>query len=262
MLTAAPSCSLHASLQSFVKGQSLLCLGPDNWFRWRCARIVHNTHFETVILVLIAASSVTLALDRPSLDPESRLARSIRIMDYIFTAAFTIEALLKIIAWGFACSSKNAYIRNGWNVLDLIVVSVGYVLIILEQTGAGGDNIAMLRVLRTLRALRPLRAASRYEGLKAVVNALFAVLPAMVNVALVCFLFYVLFGILAVNLFKGKLFYCEDVNSGDMIDPFYVLPRAAVLTEDYCKAGTHLVNASAFHSQLGVPVPAYTLETQ
>jgi hypothetical protein len=249
-------------LQHFIKGKSLMCLGPDNWFRWRCARIVHNTHFETVILVLIAASSVTLALDRPNLDPQSRLSRAIHVMDYIFTGAFTIEAIFKIIAWGFAFSSKNAYIRNGWNVLDLIVVSVGYVLIILEQTGVGGDNIAMLRVLRTLRALRPLRAASRYEGLKAVVNALFAVLPAMVNVALVCFLFYVLFAILAVNLFKGKLFYCEDVTSGDIIDPFYVLPHGVSLTEEYCKAGLHLINSSAYHSQLGIPVPAYTLETE
>lgn len=249
-------------LKGFIKGNSMMCLGPDNWFRWRCARIVHNTHFETVILVLIAASSITLALDRPSLDPQSRLARSIRIMDYIFTGAFTVEAILKIIAWGFAFSSKNAYMRNGWNVLDLVVVSVGYIIIILEQTGVGNDNIAMLRVLRTLRALRPLRAASRYEGLKAVVNALFAVVPAMVNVALVCFLFYVLFAILAVNLFKGKLFYCEDINSGDVIDPFYVLPSGAVLTEEYCKARTHLVNASAYHSRLGVPVPAYTLETE
>lgn len=65
--------------------------------------------------------------------------------------------------------------RNGWNVLDFLIVLVGFALIAVEATGASQNDIKMLRVLRTLRALRPLRAASRFEGLKVVVNALFAV---------------------------------------------------------------------------------------
>ncbi len=52
---------------------------------------------------------------------------------------------------------------------------VGFALIAVEATGASQNDIKMLRVLRTLRALRPLRAASRVEGVKVVVTALFAV---------------------------------------------------------------------------------------
>ncbi len=42
--------------------------------------------------------------------------------------------------------------------------------------------------------------ASRASGIKVVVNALFQTVPAMGNVALVCFLFFFVFAILATNL--------------------------------------------------------------
>jgi hypothetical protein len=38
-----------------------------------------------------------------------------------------------------------------------------------------------------------------------VVNALFASIPALGNVLLVCLLFYLIFGIMAVNLFAVRL---------------------------------------------------------
>ncbi len=59
------------------------------------------------------------------LRPDSRLGQAIRIADYIFTGAFALEALLKIITYGFAFTGSHAYIRNGWNVLDFTIVLVG-----------------------------------------------------------------------------------------------------------------------------------------
>jgi len=62
-------------------------------------------------------------------------------------------------------------------------------------------QLAGLRALRTLRALRPMRVASRLPGMKVVVSALFAAIPSLGNVVLVCLLFYLVFGIMGVNLF-------------------------------------------------------------
>ena len=45
-------------------------------------------------------------------------------VEYIFLAIFTMETVFKIIAFGFALH-PNAYLRNGWNVLDFIIVVVG-----------------------------------------------------------------------------------------------------------------------------------------
>jgi hypothetical protein len=42
-----------------------------------------------------------------------------------FLVVFTIEALLKILAYGFVLD-RNTYIRDPWNILDFIVVFFGW----------------------------------------------------------------------------------------------------------------------------------------
>ncbi|PNH09896.1 Sodium channel protein type 5 subunit alpha [Tetrabaena socialis] len=216
----------------------------------------------------IALSCVCLVLDAPSLDPASTLARVLHYLDWVFVAAFSVEALLKIATFGFAFTGPRAYIRDGWNALDFAIVLVGYALIIVESLGVDAANLKMLRVLRALRvsrgwgALRPLRAANRFAGLRVVVNTLFAVLPSMLNVALVCMLFYVIFAILSVNLFKGELYGCVDRGSGERLDPDYVLPPGEVLTRGWCEAGTRPINASAYHTSRNISMPAYDITVE
>ena len=46
-------------------------------------------------------------------------------MEYVFLVIFTVETVLKIVAYGLVLH-PSAYIRNGWNLLDFIIVVVGY----------------------------------------------------------------------------------------------------------------------------------------
>ena len=50
---------------------------------------------------------------------------------------------------------------------------------------------------------------NRAPGLKIVLNALFAAIPDVLNVAAVCFMFFLIFAILGVNYFKGILMSCQ-----------------------------------------------------
>lgn len=45
-------------------------------------------------------------------------------IEYAFLIFFAIEAMLKIIAYGFLFHT-DAYLRNGWNVLDFSIVTLG-----------------------------------------------------------------------------------------------------------------------------------------
>lgn len=45
-------------------------------------------------------------------------------VEYVFLVIFTLEAIMKIIAYGFMLHS-GAYLRNGWNILDFIIVVIG-----------------------------------------------------------------------------------------------------------------------------------------
>lgn len=59
--------------------------------------------------------------DRPRLCP---VLLSQERVEYLFLIIFTVEAFLKVIAYGLLFH-PNAYLRNGWNLLDFIIVVVG-----------------------------------------------------------------------------------------------------------------------------------------
>jgi voltage-dependent calcium channel L type alpha-1D len=83
--------------------------------------------------------------------------KTINVAGIIFTILFTIECVLKILAYGFVIHHK-AYLRDGWNWIDFIVVIVGWI----EQI----PGIPSFRGLRTLRVLRPLRSINSIPSMK------------------------------------------------------------------------------------------------
>lgn len=109
---------------------------------------------------------------------------------------------------GFVIGNKS-YLRDNWNRLDFIIVVFGIISMILENIGNAAD-IDFIRAFRALRALRPLRMVSKNEGIKTVVNALLHSIPSLLNVLLIIILFLLVFGILGVQLLKGRIGFCND----------------------------------------------------
>ncbi len=73
-------------------------------------------------------------------------------------------------------------------------------------------NAPYVKILRTLRVLRPLRALSHFEGIRVVVNSLLGAIPSVVNVLLVCLVFWLIFSIMGVQLFAGRFYKCVFEN--------------------------------------------------
>lgn len=194
---------------------------------------VKHKAFDNTIIVLILVSSALLAVDSPKVNPESTLADVLEILDLIFVVIFAIEAGLKIGALG------TSYFMNSWNILDFVIVIISIVSAVISNASNGG-SLSALRALRAFRALRPMRVAARSEGMKVVVSALFQAVPAIGNVALVCFLFYLIFGILGLNLFMGKMHRCVEVD-GDVLSPLQLGIDEKLMTREWCKAGYHVV---------------------
>ena len=69
-----------------------------------------------------------------------------------------------------------------------------------------------------MRVLRPLRVISRVPELKVVVNALLNSLPGLGNVLMVSILFWIIFGILGMQLFMGAFSRCSDENVDAKVD--------------------------------------------
>ena len=87
-------------------------------------------------------------------------------MDYFFATFFTVEAIMKIIAFGFVLE-ENSYLRDSWSQLDFFIVLTSLIDIMFEDI-----ELSFVRILRLLRTLRPLRFISRNKSLKLIVSAL------------------------------------------------------------------------------------------
>ena len=132
--------------------RSLYLFQPSNSFRHLLLLIVENALFDRFILLLILINCVFLAIDD---DPPSGSYKA-NIMwwsELIFNILYSIEMIIKIIAWGLLFSGPYSYLRSSWNILDAIVVCGGW----LNTAFAGASSIS---ALRSLRLLKPLKAIS------------------------------------------------------------------------------------------------------
>ncbi|KAM3865195.1 voltage-dependent T-type calcium channel subunit alpha-1H-like [Diretmus argenteus] len=191
---------------------SLYLLSPHNRLRVWCQRVIGHKMFDHVILLFIFLNCITIALERPDIQSNSMERVFLSVSNYIFTVIFVLEMMIKVVALGL-CFGKTVYLQSSWNILDGVLVFVSLVDILVSIASAGSNRIlGILRVLRLLRTLRPLRVISRAPGLKLVVETLITSLRPIGNIVLICCGFFIVFGILGVQLFKGKFFYCEGVD--------------------------------------------------
>ena len=209
--------------------KSLMIFGWDNPIRIACCKLITHWLFEAVIIGLILVSTAMLLFDFPQVKSTTTYAQVMAIFNIIFTVIFTLEMVIKMIAMGIVKSKTPkatpaspssgfvlgpCYFASLWNWLDFVIVCISILNFIVPG----------LKALRALRALRPLRLVSRYEDLKITVKTLVASVPAMGSLILVAFLFFIIFAILGLELFGGKLGYCMDPAYSDLPYGSRVIP--------------------------------------
>ncbi|XP_050174873.1 voltage-dependent T-type calcium channel subunit alpha-1G isoform X1 [Myiozetetes cayanensis] len=188
---------------------SIYVFAPHSRFRLMCNKIITHKMFDHVVLVIIFLNCITIAMERPKIEPHSAERIFLTLSNYIFTVIFLTEMTVKVVALGL-CFGEKAYLKSSWNVLDGVLVLISVIDILVSMVSDSGTKIlGMLRVLRLLRTLRPLRVISRAQGLKLVVETLMSSLKPIGNIVVICCAFFIIFGILGVQLFKGKFFVCQ-----------------------------------------------------
>ncbi|XP_030397221.1 sodium channel protein type 4 subunit alpha [Gopherus evgoodei] len=183
------------------------------WWNLRktCFKIVEHNWFETFIVFMILLSSGALAFEDIYIEQRKVIRTILEHADKVFSYVFVLEMLLKWVAYGF-----KVYFTNAWCWLDFLIVDVS--IISLTANWLGYSELGAIKSLRTLRALRPLRALSRFEGMRVVVNALLGAIPSIMNVLLVCLIFWLIFSIMGVNLFAGKYYRCINTTTDERFD--------------------------------------------
>ncbi|KAL3273058.1 hypothetical protein HHI36_014513 [Cryptolaemus montrouzieri] len=200
---------------SFMKERedfSLYLFPSNSGFRQWCQWFIEQKWFDNVVLLFIALNCITLAMERPNIPPTSRERVFLSSCNYIFTIVFTAEMFIKVVAAGM-CYGPNAYFTSGWNIMDGALVIISIVDLLMSFISSSSPRIfGILRVFRLLRSLRPLRVINRAPGLKLVVQTLLSSLRPIGNIVLICCTFFIIFGILGVQLFKGTFYHCTGKN--------------------------------------------------
>uniref|UniRef100_A0A8C9AJB3 Voltage-dependent L-type calcium channel subunit alpha n=1 Tax=Prolemur simus TaxID=1328070 RepID=A0A8C9AJB3_PROSS len=194
--------------------RALFCLTLQNPLRKACISIVEWKPFETIILLTIFANCVALAVYLPMPeDDNNSLNLGLEKLEYFFLIVFSIEAAMKIIAYGFLFH-QDAYLRSGWNVLDFTIVFLGVFTVILEQVNVIQSNTAPMsskgagldvKALRAFRVLRPLRLVSGVPSLQVVLNSIFKAMLPLFHIALLVLFMVIIYAIIGLELFKGKM---------------------------------------------------------
>ncbi|KAI4895074.1 hypothetical protein NFI96_006525 [Prochilodus magdalenae] len=130
-------------------------------------------------------------------------------VEYAFLIIFTIETFLKIIAYGLVMH-QNSYVRNGWNMLDFVIVIVGVVLELMTKEGdssqSGGKPGGFdVKALRAFRVLRPLRLVSGVPSLQVVLNSIIKAMVPLLHIALLVLFVIIIYAIIGLELFIGKM---------------------------------------------------------
>ncbi|KAJ8383739.1 hypothetical protein AAFF_G00215810 [Aldrovandia affinis] len=164
-----------------------------------------------MILTTIIANCIVLALEQ-HLPERDKTPMSERLDDTepYFIAIFCFEAGIKILALGFAFH-KGSYLRNGWNVMDFVVVLTG----ILSTVGTQFD----LRTLRAVRVLRPLKLVSGIPSLQVVLKSIMKAMIPLLQIGLLLFFAILMFAIIGLEFYMGKFHTtCFYVGTDEMLE--------------------------------------------
>lgn len=179
---------------------SCCCLSHESALRKWLVWLICSPYFDNFIIFIITLNSLQLAImnygDRDNLTQRNQV---LDMFGLVFTFIFIIEAVLKISAMSFIWH-RNAYLRDGWNVLDFIVVLVGIIELLpfLPATN--------FRALRTLRVLRPLRSINAFPSMKKLVSSLLEALPQLGSAVFFMFIIFLIFSILGTQQFQGTFY--------------------------------------------------------
>ena len=173
----------------------------------RIEKIVESRWFQTVVLALIIFNAIILGAETFDGVVE-RMGPIISAIDEVIIYAFVVEIILRILA------APGAYIRNGWNIFDFIIVMVSLL--------AASSGLAALRAFRVLRVLRVITVIPR---MRVVVSALLDSIPGIASVGVILALIVYVFAVIAATLY-GPL---HPTLFGDVFASMYTLFQVMTL---------------------------------
>ena len=166
--------------------------------------IAEKPEFDSGIMLCIALNSLLMAASH--VGQPTWFTNVVDVLNYVFAVIFTIEIVIKILAYG---RQKYFEFYISWNFFDFVVVVGTWVGISLSYTNTSGIGpvTSLFRMFRLGRILRMVRDP-RFKKLNELVEVISEAANSLKNAFIFISLVFFVFAVLGVQLF-----------SKDWIDP-------------------------------------------
>lgn len=153
-------------------------------------RIVESKPFDLLVAGLIIVNSLLLGVS-------------------VQTRSATIDDIQTVILWIFVIelamrwvgrASTRAYLSDGWNYFDIILVAFG---LLSEIDGLLPSDLSVLRGLRVIRVFRLFRIV---EELRLMTTVLLRSLKSMIYSGILFLVFFYVYAVLGVSLFRTETY--------------------------------------------------------
>jgi hypothetical protein len=169
--------------------------------RFNSRKIIDSAFFGNVMTFVIFLTVLTMAITKSD-EPESYYF-GLDVANVIYTFCFLLEMILKHIARGF-----KSYWFDALNAVDGVIVILSCVdafSFIAQVDSVVGGGISVLRAFRLFRIVRAVKLVRYFPSLVQQIKVLRASLAAISSLCLLISLWIVIFAILGMSIFGGKL---------------------------------------------------------
>ncbi|KAL4110193.1 hypothetical protein PRIC1_001886 [Phytophthora ramorum] len=229
MLTSEQKKWLKAQKTASHVGPQLILKPFKNPVRRAIFFFVRCKKFEWFIMICIIVNTLLMATQhfgQPTLQ-----TTILAILNDIFAAIFTIEAALKLVAYGFT------YFRDTWNQFDFFVVVGTLVSIVLESLTT--THLRSLAILaRVFRVTRIIRLVKSFKGIRHILITLYLAMPGLSNATSILVLMLFIYTTMGVQMF-AKVALSDNIDAHANFQSFgrgFLLMIRAATGEswDYC----------------------------
>ncbi|MED6257894.1 Sodium channel protein type 1 subunit alpha, partial [Ataeniobius toweri] len=156
--------------------------------------IVMDPFTDLAITMCIVLNTLFMAMEHHEM--EKWFANMLYVGNLVFTAIFTVEMILKIIAL-----DPYYYFQVGWNIFDAVIVC-------LSLTELSLSDVKGMSILRSFRLLRVFKLAKSWPTLNKLIKIIGNSVGALGNLTLVLAIIVFIFAVVGMQLFGKRYIDC------------------------------------------------------
>uniref|UniRef100_H3DB19 Calcium channel, voltage-dependent, L type, alpha 1D subunit, a n=1 Tax=Tetraodon nigroviridis TaxID=99883 RepID=H3DB19_TETNG len=203
-----------------LKARPLRRYIPKNPYQYKFWYVVNSTGFEYIMFVLIMLNTLCLAVQHYG---QSALFNYVMdILNMVFTAVFTVEMVLKLIAF-----KPRHYVCDAWNTFDALIVVGSVVDIAITEVNNTEDSARIITFFRLFRVMRLVKLLSR-GGIRTLLwTFIKSFTRALPYVALLIAMLFFIYAVIGMQVF-GKVAMVDGTHI-NRNNNFQTFPQAVLL---------------------------------